>query len=395
MVEAKPAGHTLIGVEPQAERYADGLPKELTSPVRPLPFLYLSTGEITLFTNLLDPHPRSREIYHVHRPETIAEWLAAESLPAWAGSWASDLKAAEPAPTGVPYADRPSSLRSRIRHMPPPEIVGLWPNQRSALANLELSLQDDRPRALIQMATGSGKTLLAVSSTYRLIKLAGARRVLFLVDRGNLGKQAEDEFAAYRSPDDPRKFSELYKVQRLTTNTIAASAKVVICTIQRLYSILKGGPELPPDAEEGSQFGPMDSCPGSRCRSSTTPPCRPSTSISSSSTSVTGRSTHSGAVSLLRFALRRDGELVPFAERVRERFATWLAQQTGHGRHFTPEQMRWLGMIRDHIATSLEIDSEDFGYTPFVEAGGLGRASEVFGSALRPLLDELNTLLAA
>ncbi|MGH7325284.1 MAG: DEAD/DEAH box helicase family protein, partial [Candidatus Rokuibacteriota bacterium] len=261
VVEAKPVGHTLIGVEPQAERYADGLPQELKAPVRPLPFLYLSTGEITQFTNLLDPNPRSREIYHVHRPETIAEWLAAESLPAWAGSWASDLKAAEPAPTGVPYADRPSSLRSRIRHMPPPEMVGLWPNQRRALANLEQSLQDDRPRALIQMATGSGKTLLAVSSTYRLIKLAGARRVLFLVDRGNLGKQAEDEFAAYRSPDDPRKFSELYKVQRLTTNTIAASAKVVICTIQRLYSILKGEPELPPDAEESSQFGPTGQLP--------------------------------------------------------------------------------------------------------------------------------------
>src|SRR3990170_989348 len=60
VLEAKPAGHTLIGVEPQAERYAQGLPKELTPPVRPLPFLYLRPGEITRFTNLLDPHSRSR-----------------------------------------------------------------------------------------------------------------------------------------------------------------------------------------------------------------------------------------------------------------------------------------------------------------------------------------------
>ncbi|MGH7325311.1 MAG: type I restriction-modification enzyme R subunit C-terminal domain-containing protein, partial [Candidatus Rokuibacteriota bacterium] len=100
-------------------------------------------------------------------------------------------------------------------------------------------------------------------------------------------------------------------------------------------------------------------------------------------------------VSLLRFALRRDDELVPFADRVRERFAAWLAQQHGQGRHFTPEQMRWLEMIRDHIAASVEIDAEDFSYTPFVEAGGLGRASEVFGSNLRPLLNELNEVLAA
>ncbi|OGK75417.1 MAG: restriction endonuclease subunit R [Candidatus Rokubacteria bacterium GWA2_70_23] len=261
VLEAKPAGHTLIGVEPQAERYAQGLPRELSPPVRPLPFLYLSTGEITRFTNLLDPDPRSRHVFQVHRPETIAEWLLAETLADWVRGGAQHRTAAEPAVVGMPYTDKPSSLRARLRHMPPAESPGLWPNQSRALANLEQSLRDDRPRALIQMATGSGKTLLAVASIYRLIKLGGARRVLFLVDRGNLGEQAEDEFAAYRAPDDARKFTELYTVQRLASNTIAASAKVVICTIQRMYSILKGEPDLPPDAEEGSQFGPAGQLP--------------------------------------------------------------------------------------------------------------------------------------
>jgi type I restriction enzyme, R subunit len=84
------------------------------------------------------------------------------------------------------------------------------------------------------MATGSGKTRTAVTSIYRLIKFAGARRVLFLVDRANLGEQAEVEFQSFRTPDDNRKFTELYGVQRLTSNTIGASAKVVITTIQRL-----------------------------------------------------------------------------------------------------------------------------------------------------------------
>jgi len=72
-----------------------------------------------------------------------------------------------------------------------------------------------------------------------------------------------------------------------------------------------------------------------------------------------------------------------------------MAQQGNSGRQFTDEQRRWIEMIRDHIATSLEIDEEDFGYTPFVEEGGLGKASQVFGKELTPLLSELNQALAA
>jgi type I restriction enzyme R subunit len=100
-------------------------------------------------------------------------------------------------------------------------------------------------------------------------------------------------------------------------------------------------------------------------------------------------------VSLVRFALRQDDELVPHADRVRARFEAWLAQQANRGRRFTPPQVRWLEMMRDHVATSLEIGIEDFDDVPFAQEGGLGRASQVFGEELEPLLRELNTVLAA
>ena len=104
------------------------------------------------------------------------------------------------------------------------------------------------------MATGSGKTFTAVNIAYRLIKFGAAKRILFLVDRGNLGKQTEDEFANFEPTDDPRKFPTLYTVQRLKTNSINPAAKVVITTIQRLYSMLKGEAEFDAGNEEGSGF---------------------------------------------------------------------------------------------------------------------------------------------
>lgn len=212
--EAKAPGHTLIGVEPQSAKYASGLPDGLNPPITPLPFLYLGTGAVTKLTNLLDPEPRSRFIFHVHRPETLAEWLTAPTLDAWvkdngAYTTADDTK--------------PSSLRARLRTMPGLDPIGLYPNQVTAIVNLETSLRHDKPRALLQMATGSGKTLTSVAEIYRLIKFGGARRVLFLVDRSNLGEQAEKEFQNYEPPDDHRKFTALYNVQRLTSNTIRTS----------------------------------------------------------------------------------------------------------------------------------------------------------------------------
>jgi type I restriction enzyme R subunit len=226
-IEAKPAGTTLTGVERQSEKYGAGLPDQIPRYATPLPFLYESTGVETHFTNRLDPEPRSRPVMGFHRPETLARWLEEPDAP---------------------------SLRGRLRQLPPLVEEGLWPIQVRAVRHLEESLAQDRPRALIQMATGSGKTVTAVTSVYRFVKFGGAQRVLFLVDRANLGRQALKEFQAYSTPDDGRKFTELYNVQLLTSNKIDPVAKVVITTIQRLYSMLKGEQELDPILEEGSQF---------------------------------------------------------------------------------------------------------------------------------------------
>lgn len=253
VLEAKPAGVALGNVELQADKYATGLPAGLNPPVNPLPFLYLSTGLETRFINGLDPDPKTREISrnlpHIHRPETLAEWIGAETLDAWVRR----LHAEGGLHTAADDT-RPSSFRARIRTMPPLVPGGLYPNQIEAVTKLEDSLRRNRPRALIQMATGSGKTIAAITAIYRLIKYSGARRVLFLVDRSNLGEQAEKEFQGYRAPDVNRKFTELYNVQRLTSNTIMDSSRVVISTIQRVYSMLKGEPDYDPAEEEGSQF---------------------------------------------------------------------------------------------------------------------------------------------
>lgn len=234
VVEAKREGETLTGVEIQAEKYSSGLPDQIPALVRPLPFLYQSTGVETRFTNRLDPDPRSRQVFHFHRPETLARWLAADPIPG-------------------DDPGRPSTFRGRVRVRQPLEGYDLWPAQRRAVENLEISLGEDRPRALIQMATGSGKTFTAVTAAYRLIRYADARRVLFLVDRGNLGRQALREFQQYTVPEDGRKFIELYNVQHLNSNRVDPVARVVITTIQRLYSMLQGR-ELDPALEEGSQY---------------------------------------------------------------------------------------------------------------------------------------------
>ena len=245
-VEAKPEGATLSGVEAQSGKYSVGLPAQVPAWHRPLPFLYESTGVETFFTNGLDPQPRSRRVFAFHRPETLAEW-------------AGDGRGEVASPAGQGGETPPlRTLRARLQQMPPLITTGLWDAQIEAITNLETSLAEDRPRALIQMATGSGKTFTAVSSIYRLIKFGGARRVLFLVDRSNLGRQTLKEFQQYVTPDDGRKFTELYNVQRLTSNALDPVCRVIITTIQRLYSILCGEPDLPPELEERSWFDMED-----------------------------------------------------------------------------------------------------------------------------------------
>ncbi|MEW6764815.1 MAG: type I restriction-modification enzyme R subunit C-terminal domain-containing protein [Pseudomonadota bacterium] len=237
VIEAKKAGVTLSGVETQSDRYTKGLPDGLPRWGNPLPFAYQSTGIETRFTNGFDPQPRARPVFAFHRPELFAEWL--KSTPDRITEGAAS------------YHERGKTFLARLRNMPPLVEEGLWPAQIKAITHLEQSLSEDRPRALIQMATGSGKTFTAISFIYRLIKFAGARRVLFLVDRGNLADQTLKEFQQYSSPYNNFKFTEEYIVQRLTGNTLDTTARVSICTIQRLYSMLKGR-DLDPALEEES-----------------------------------------------------------------------------------------------------------------------------------------------
>jgi len=236
VIEAKKEGTTLKGVEIQSEKYTTGLPESLPAWKRPLPFSYESTGVETQFTNGLDPEPRSRHTFSFHTPDTLADFLGSE-----------------PGQVKDTPLELPETFLSRIQNMPP-LMDDLWPPKPKAIANLEESLRNNRPRALVQMATGSGKTLLAIVLAYRLIKFAGARRILFLVDRGNLADQTLKEFQNYTSPYNNYKFSEEYIVQRLSSNTLDKTARVCICTIQRLYSMLKGK-EITEEDEEESVAG--------------------------------------------------------------------------------------------------------------------------------------------
>jgi type I restriction enzyme R subunit len=212
VIEAKKEdlAHNITTVEEQTQGYATAKLKWINNKTL-LPFLYESTGIITRFTDCRDPKPRSREVFTFHRPETLKEWLNQEL-----------------------------SLRSRLQTIPHLNPKGLRLCQESAINNLEQSHKDNRPRALIQMATGAGKTYTAITAMYRLLKYGDAKRILFLVDTRNLGEQAEQEMMSYLPNDDNRKFTELYTIQRLQSSYVAKDSQVCISTIQRMYSILKG-----------------------------------------------------------------------------------------------------------------------------------------------------------
>ena len=221
VVEAKPEhwGQKITTVEEQSGRYASAKLKWV-SDSKPLPFVYESTGVLTRFTDGRDPRPRSREVFNFPRPETMQNWYT-----------------------------QSATLRARLQALPSLDPSGLRACQVNAIEKLEASFKADRPRALIQMATGSGKTYTAITSIYRLLKHADAKRVLFLVDTKNLGEQAEQEFMAYVPSDDNRKFTELYNVQRLKSPFVTKDSQVCISTIQRMYSLLKDQ-EMDEAAEE-------------------------------------------------------------------------------------------------------------------------------------------------
>ena len=231
VIEAKPEGTTLVEVEHQSGKYVEGLPdwmkplsirsRSYTSPPAP------RRGLRTAMTLRLV----AARVFTFHRPETLAEW--------------SRQIAEDP--------DAPT-FRARLKVMPKLDATRLWKVQAKAIANLEESLPEDRPRALIQMATGSGKTFTAANISYRLIRHAEAKRILFLVDRSSLGEQTKLEFDKFDVPDTQRKFPAEYNIQHLKKNTIDPTSRVCISTIQRIFSILRGDEEMDEETDEHSVY---------------------------------------------------------------------------------------------------------------------------------------------
>ncbi|WP_085299717.1 type I restriction endonuclease subunit R [Cognaticolwellia mytili] len=224
VLEAKKDGISLGGVAGQSERYSFSKSAFTQRWLDDLPFTYEANSHEVRFCDFRDPKARSRNVFHFHKPETLKKWLEEEN-----------------------------TLRARMHDLPELNTDGLRDCQIDAIAGIEDSLKKNKPRALLQMATGSGKTFTAVTQIYRLAKYAKAKRVLFLVDRGNLGRQAKKEFEQYDTPLDGRKFTSHYNVNMLGTTGVADTTKVTISTIQRLYSQLSGT-ELDDDADERSGY---------------------------------------------------------------------------------------------------------------------------------------------
>jgi type I restriction enzyme R subunit len=222
VIEAKPVGTTLSGVEWQSAMYAEGLPPEVrlkavTTDGR-LPFVFEASGSETHFTNGYDPNPRARRVFAFPQPATLARTLREVTADPEHPTW-----------------------RGKVRAMPELDVKMLRPAQITAIGGIERSLAEQRfDRSLVQMATGAGKTFAAVTAAYRLLKHGGFNRVLFLVDRNNLADQTLAEFQNYRTPDDGRRFTEIYNVDKLTGAGMLGSSKVVVSTIQRVFRALSG-----------------------------------------------------------------------------------------------------------------------------------------------------------
>ena len=224
IIEAKKddAGENITAVEGQSNRYVNSTFKWVKGIYR-IRFAYEATGKLTRFTDYDDVKYRSRSIFTFHQPKELQRLMK-----------------------------QPDTIRNRMKQFPDFDTAGFRKCQLTAISNLEKSFAANKPKALIQMATGAGKTFTAITTVYRLLKHTGVNRVLFLVDTKGLGEQAEREFLAYRPNDDNRSFSELYNVRRLKSSFISEDVHVCISTIQRMYSILRG--EELDEATEGETF---------------------------------------------------------------------------------------------------------------------------------------------
>lgn len=221
VVEAKQsqAGQSITDVEVQSGRYANSTFKWVKNDYT-IRFAYEATDKLIRFTDYKDIKYRSRTVFSFHRPETLFDLI-----------------------------QQLDTIRNNMKQFPLLDVKGFRKCQINAINNLDQSFADNRPRALVQMATGAGKTFTAITSAYRLLKYGKMKRILFLVDTKGLGEQAEREFLAYTPNDDPRSFSQIYGVRRLKSSYMPNDVQICISTIQRMYSILKEE-ELDESAEE-------------------------------------------------------------------------------------------------------------------------------------------------
>ena len=208
-VKKSSVGENITVVEEQSARYATSSFKWINREYT-IRFAYEATDKLIKFTDYKDIKYRSRRVFSFHRPEYLESLLQARD-----------------------------TIRNNMKHFPALDTTGFRDCQINAINNMDLSFADNRPRALVQMATGAGKTFTAITEAYRLLKYGKMNRILFLVDTKSLGEQAEREFLAYTPNDDTRSFSQLYGVRRLKSSYIPNDVQICISTIQRMYSILK------------------------------------------------------------------------------------------------------------------------------------------------------------
>ena len=191
----------------QAALYAKSVPNIYQTYQKPLPFIFTSNGKELYFCDFREQDHYFKQIMTIPTPHELVKKLGINDYFA-----------------GLP------TLRKK----------GLRDCQYEAITELEKSFRSGQKRALMVLATGAGKTYTACLAAYRMLSYTPTRRVLFLVDRNNLGKQAEGEFGTFRLTENGEAFNTIFTVNRLRSSSIPSDSNVVISTIQRLFSFLKG-----------------------------------------------------------------------------------------------------------------------------------------------------------
>lgn len=191
----------------QAALYAKSVPNIYQTYQRPLPFIFTSNGKELYFCDFREQDHYFKQIMTIPTPHELVKKLGINDYFA-----------------GLP------TLRKK----------GLRDCQYEAIKELEKSFRSGQKRALMVLATGAGKTYTACLAAYRMLSYTPMRRVLFLVDRNNLGKQAEGEFGTFRLTENGEAFNTIFTVNRLRSSSIPSESNVIISTIQRLFSFLKG-----------------------------------------------------------------------------------------------------------------------------------------------------------